>query len=438
MATTTGSNDSNVPSGLQTPPYPRAEVALDVNECKTPCKHHWYPRFNSHMRGHTTIKEFLNQLSESLEGVFPRIDSFYKKVHVLLISWEHNDLNTAADINALRELFGTEFGYTTSQFEIPSKHSQVELQARLGTALLSLVKEATNPKLLIVYYGGHGILNDEGRSVWQAWNVRPPEETVAKAPMVDWTRAATPLEEADGDILFILDCCYATSMARGTFSGIKELLAASDKRTKAGGFQPNAFTLALIKELREIKGRRYSAALLHERMVKNQHLHNLEVAPFHTFLSDKANPTSIALAPLPGALSVHSTASTQGSSTSQSVNFASGCRVLISVSLENEDLEPIIEEWYDWMAKHSPQNIRDVTIRLHEFLDVESGYESNSTLLLVTLPVSLWDLLPPSPAYSFIGIVRSQNRVDSATRKLSKTPIVEPPISKRAIAGPVG
>lgn len=404
----TSSSSSNVPRGLQTPPYPlsppsTADVTDDNDECENPCKHHWNTKKYGYAREHTSLQKFVKNLSKGLTGVFPRVDSFYKKVHVLLISWKHNDLNTAADIRILKALFEAEFGYTMVSFEIPSKNSQVELEAELLITRRDLAREATNPKLLIVYYGGHGNLDDRGRSEWQAWNDRPKEETVAEPPKVDWTRAATQLEESDGDVLFILDCCYATSMARGRFSGIKELLAASDKRTKAGGFQPNAFTLAVIKELREIKQRRYSAALLHERLIKNQRLHNLETAPMHVFLSDKANPTSIALAPLFPTTSVCS----QASSILSASRMVSDCRVLISVSLENKEIEPIMEEWYDWIAKNSPQNIGGVELK--EFFNVEARYESNSTLLLATLPVSLWDLLPASESYSFVGIVRSRN-----------------------------
>lgn len=43
----------------------------------------------------------------------------------------------------------------------------------------------------------------------------------------------------------------------------------------------------------------------------------------------------------------------------------------------------------------------------------ESAFDSHSTLLLVSIPLPLWTFLPDNPAYSFVGLITSRNRLTS-------------------------
>ena len=74
-------------------------------------------------------------------------------------------------------------------------------------------------------------------------------------------------------------------------------------------------------------------------------------------------------------------------------------RVLISVALEQEQILRT-EDWIDWL-KSFPA--------LAHWIHLESAYVSDSNLLLISLPVVLWDMLPKHPAISFISFVRSRN-----------------------------
>jgi hypothetical protein len=44
-----------------------------------------------------------------------------------------------------------------------------------------------------------------------------------------------------------------------------------------------------------------------------------------------------------------------------------------------------------------------------EYIKIQGIYRSHSTIVLLTLPMGIWDLLPENPAYSFIGFVDSRN-----------------------------
>src|ERR1700733_1994012 len=46
---------------------------------------------------------------------------------------------------------------------------------------------------------------------------------------------------------------------------------------------------------------------------------------------------------------------------------------------------------------------------LIKYASVEAVYKSFSTLVLLSIPVLIWDLLPEHPAYSFVGYASSPN-----------------------------
>lgn len=72
---------------------------------------------------------------------------------------------------------------------------------------------------------------------------------------------------------------------------------------------------------------------------------------------------------------------------------AEGPRVLLAVKLvENPDNAKAIQ---NWILEAPRDNIK-----------VENMYRSYSDLLLVEVPVAVWDLIPQSPAITFVGFTR--------------------------------
>ena len=79
-------------------------------------------------------------------------------------------------------------------------------------------------------------------------------------------------------------------------------------------------------------------------------------------------------------------------------------KVLISLSLE-EDQRRNVNEWVEWM-RSIPAFVK--------YTNVDAIYKSGSTLILLTVPVAIWDLLPESPAIAFIGFTDSWNLLRSS------------------------
>ena len=76
-------------------------------------------------------------------------------------------------------------------------------------------------------------------------------------------------------------------------------------------------------------------------------------------------------------------------------------RVLLSLQLE-EDQRMLTTEWIEWV-KSVPAIVK--------YTRIQGIYRSTSMLLLLTMPLALWDLLPKDPAATFIAFIQSKNLV---------------------------
>ena len=86
-------------------------------------------------------------------------------MHVLLLNWEADDIGTLKELKELRELFEKRFAYSTEIWPIPSFRPESALENKLGAVKQLHGNEGC---LIIVYYGGHGEMKRDGRSVWAA------------------------------------------------------------------------------------------------------------------------------------------------------------------------------------------------------------------------------------------------------------------------------
>jgi hypothetical protein len=83
-------------------------------------------------------------------------------------------------------------------------------------------------------------------------------------------------------------------------------------------------------------------------------------------------------------------------------------QILLTIRLEKTELD--IQVWRDWL-RNLPAEGQDIKI--------DGIYRSFSTLLLLRMPVTIWNLLPENPAYSFVGFVTSENMVSTISQVLA-------------------
>jgi hypothetical protein len=250
------------------------------------------------------------------------------------------------------------------------------------------------------------------------------------------------LEQAQSDVLILLDCCAAASSTAGSGTGVTELIAACGFETWAPGVSEHSFTRSLIDELIFwADGLTLTVALLHNKVLSRIKYwkprygstgnYEHRKTPIYIVLANDGRQRSIELEPLRhqasselearvpssgGPLSQwssHSSAPSTEPSTDANDNPSSSSqsslshvwpdpqymcpKVLVSLALEDDQILET-EAWMEWL-RSVPAVVK--------YAQVQGLYRSDSTLLLLSLPISIWDLLPKDPAVNFIGFVRS-------------------------------
>ena len=240
------------------------------------------------------------------------------------------------------------------------------------------------------------------------------------SPTLVWSSLQHLLENAVPPVLIILDCCFAANAARDTTEGTtKEILAACGRENPTLGAGLRSFTSALIEELVAFGRAPFTVAMLHSRLVTMRW--RLAFTPIYALLSEHGGH-SIELGPMPlpidQSVEIGSSDSARSDEvvdsptpeasptlapSQQSVSAtAADTRVLLAVSIIG-DAVPDISEWKSWLTSQTPWDVSKIDVR------VEAVFESHSTLLLASLPIFAWDILPHKAAYHFVGFVKSQN-----------------------------
>ncbi|TVY82679.1 hypothetical protein LSUE1_G001812 [Lachnellula suecica] len=214
------------------------------------------------LRMDVDLQTFGKGLQQAAEAIFPNDDrSRYSEVHVLLLSWEDEDpkLPVSLEILQLLDLFQDTFGFETSTWKIPTSQSHRATNRRVDEFL----GEDDPRHLKIVYYAGHGRLTSNGQLAWTSQRNSDDE----RCPVVKWSGIQSNLEEAQSDVLLLLDCCAAGTANTNEGHGVTELLAACAFNGTANGVGPYSFTHALINQLRILSSAQsFSIAILFNRL----------------------------------------------------------------------------------------------------------------------------------------------------------------------------
>lgn len=114
------------------------------------------------------LDAFGDIVTKAATAAFPnRARSRYRHVHSLLLSWEEDELGVIAEVQELDDVLSQTYNFRTERWKIPSSSSHNALAFRL----MEFLRDYDNDEhLLIVYYGGHGHMNDDRQCVW-SWCV---------------------------------------------------------------------------------------------------------------------------------------------------------------------------------------------------------------------------------------------------------------------------
>ena len=413
---------------------------------------------------HIKVEDFVDRLRASVENFFPNSKYRYKEVHVLLLSWKDDDLGVVDEVVELEDVFRNDYGCrTVERWEIPSLRPYSNLEEKL---YLFRKSYSSSDNLLILYYAGHGYLDYSRLWKWAAYRyIHPLEpshneddqtESVCSdashkspSPTLDWYALQSGLEHAESDVLILLDSCASAGSSGGSKQletqegGTTELLAACGFETGAPGPGPHSFTNALIKELRDMSTLDFPFAvtMLHQRIVARLVDYSPQyssVVPFASVLGSgqppperRATPVYISLGrdfrqksiPLRSFHSTHTSGSPSTASScsteqskaadtddSQRDRTASAIKrllgdntapkVLLAINLHGEHWQNVEHAFVDWL--------KDMPI-LAASINIEAVFHGLSTMILLSMPIAIWDLFPEHPSCSFVGFVQSSN-----------------------------
>jgi tetratricopeptide (TPR) repeat protein len=365
------------------------------------------------------FEEFFEHLNRAAKSVLPRVSRRHSGAYVLLLRWEDDDLGTEKETSDLEEVFRDVYHYTTERYLIPSDDPTTQLEYRLNDFRRAY---DNGTSLLIIYYGGHGVLDHSkqrpSRSIWQA-------KKNGGATLV-WSDLQGVLERAKSDVLFILDCCFAASATR--CAGSKEGLWACNSEVTTTGVNNNSFTRNLITELNLLSTSRFNITMLHAKLMRRYRKlgpHMLLTEPWYTYLGDVVAP-SIELIPQPPPQIDYTCSSTVTTEAQNHIadnlsavtplaidHSMTETLVLLAVRLKDTERIPKLLSWQDWCHNLAPDEIESVhalgRLQIRDLVRLEAHFLSHSALIMVSMPIFIWDRLPSSPWYSFIGFIKSAN-----------------------------
>lgn len=110
------------------------------------------------------VKALGDILNDAATAAFPNQGSSrYKEVHALLLSWEDDNLGVINEVHELSDVFRRTYDFEVEEWKIPSKRPHNTLASKV---LGFLDEFESKDNLLIIYYGGHGSMNDDRQCVW--------------------------------------------------------------------------------------------------------------------------------------------------------------------------------------------------------------------------------------------------------------------------------
>ncbi|KAK2609209.1 hypothetical protein QQS21_002291 [Conoideocrella luteorostrata] len=367
----------------------------------------------SSVQHHVELPEWLKELEVAVKAAWHKRVVRYPLTAVLLLSWKDTDMRFARkEIKRLQSVLEDGYGCEVKEWKIPGRDADLETLDKVR-GFLDQYGQSDN--LVIVYYAGHGRPGANPGSP-PLWYARESSEDGEELDTGAIQQLLTRAREHSPDVLLLHDCCHPLSAHT---SNQKESRAVVEC-IFAGGFEsrvpisgPDSFTRALTEELSvaESNGEVISVVELHRRLIcrlvnwqprplfdendqlrKDEHGRTIltsesRVTPCHLFLSKRDR--TIHLAPKSSARKDKRPVSKRRSAEDMLTNEYWPKALLAIRLVENANNTSNLKSW-----------LLAAPMEVVEFVGIHPSF---SSLLLLAVPIPVWDMLPDSDAVSFIG-----------------------------------
>ena len=351
----------------------------------------------------------LDQLASELDQAVRNLSTNarqYNRVIGLVTYWSDETSDRKhVKIHAIHlwKLFKSAFGFDVGDkpLELTSTNPRCAFRDAFGDTLARATAKEGESNLLILYYGGHASIED-------GWNRKVTWDCDTEGThKIYWSSFQDQLEEAGCDLLFIFDCEFGGAMINPdwNFPAKCELLCSSSPKVKTVSTKDRSFTAAMVSVLtKEIEEDGfYDINTLSCVLNDTKWIDSLETDPWYAMYT-KPPQASIIL---------HSLDRTKIKATPRMLSWLqtmSDARVLLQVSFLNhksESLSVLMTQFLRLPSSH----VSNIEAYARSELLFHGYFRTRSRVGIVSLPLWLWNLMPASPAYEFISIIRGEGLV---------------------------
>ncbi|KAI0134252.1 hypothetical protein BJ170DRAFT_679157 [Xylariales sp. AK1849] len=349
----------------------------------------------------------------------------YSNVSVLILRWEEDDASDQ-ELTALEQVLRERYNYRTDRWNIPTVPNP---SVKLGVYMASFLERAAPDHLLIVFYVGHGYVGADNELFWASGST-------AAAAKLRWNGFRCLFEESQSDMLLLLDCCSprdVAAVAAAGRGGVKQLIASTgpEQPQPNGEISASSFTAHVTDALLRLSaGRPFTAEHIYQEIAVQrqqellQHSAETNGASKSIALADQMpilhtiNPgkgQSLTLSPLahrpePRLQSPHTTVDGHAQAPAwlqdkiihpnavADLTFNEP-RVLVCTTFVGE-ASPDMSSFNQWL-----QNAPGMATRIV----VEGMFLGPPTMLLISMPVAVWNVVQHDKVCCFLGYINSHN-----------------------------
>ncbi|OTB04023.1 hypothetical protein M426DRAFT_73614 [Hypoxylon sp. CI-4A] len=344
----------------------------------------------------------------------------YTKTSVLILRWEEDNA-VEHDLAALDQVLRERYNYRTERFDIPSVSNS---SIKLGVRISSFLENAAPDQLLIIYYAGYGYVGADNQLYWAS--------TPRKESKLKWSGFRCLFEEVQSDMLLLLDTCAAREPLISGGSSVKQVIAASSPEHNLQDQSLRSFTSHVTEALAKFSsGRPFTAEFLYQEIAyqKQQDLiqasgltngasKNLqfdEKLPIHYTISS-GKGQSISISPLsPNAESrLRSPRGGPNEDAQPTKMIREDCIIHPNAVADLTFDEPRVLVCTTFVGEASP-DMSSFNHWLHNApaiaskIAVEGMFLGPPTMLLISMPLPVWNVVQHDKVCCFLGYVNSHN-----------------------------
>ncbi|GAW16284.1 hypothetical protein ANO14919_057070 [Xylariales sp. No.14919] len=406
------------PSHPPQPPPPSAAYAHE----STPSQHYQPQDIPPPPPERHEFESFARHLQDAAMLIYRQSQrSPYNKVSVLLLRWE-DDTAAELELVALEQVLRERYSYRTDRWVIPAI---TNASMKLGVRMASFLESAGPDHLLIIHYAGYSFVSSDKQLYW-ASNAKKD------SPRLKWSGFRCIFEESQSDMLLLLDSGVMQEPTVKGGSSTKQIIAAGtlDHYSREPGAR--SFTANLTEAFLQLgTGRPFTTEHLYQEAARLRH-HELLQSPgvsngiagksmslhdrlplLYAITSGKGQSLSLCpLTPAPAAgsqLQSPKTTADTSSRTSREDNAIHPSavadltfdepRVLVCTTFVGE-ASPDMSSFYHWLHN---------TPAIGSKIAVEGMFLGPPTMLLISMPVAVWNVVQHDKVCCFLGYVNSHN-----------------------------